>query len=79
MRSCAHKVPQVYILSVKNVERVPVNILTIISKPHAHPHNMQKTHAKFPNDRYKAVRTVALTKGTHCLYIEGEKLLSLQY
>ena len=48
------------------------NVLTIIPKPHAHPHTMKKTHAKFQNNPYKTVRgvTVALTRGTHCLYIE---------
>ena len=49
------------------------NDLTIISKPHAHPHTMKKTHANFHNNRYKAVRGVALTKGTNCLYTKGEK------
>ena len=49
------------------------NDLKIISKPHAHTHTMKKTHAKFQNNRYKTVRGVALTKGTHCLYIDGEK------
>ena len=48
------------------------NHLTIIAKPHAHPHTMKKTHVMFRNDRYKTVR-VALTKGTHCLYIEVKK------
>ena len=54
------------------------NDLTIISKPYAHPHTMKKTYAKFQNNRYKTVRGVALTRGTHCLYIEGEKWLSSQ-
>ena len=54
------------------------NKLTIIYKPHAHPHTMMKTHAKFQNDRYKTVRGVALTIGTHCLYIEGVKWQSSQ-
>ena len=54
------------------------NNLTITSKSHAHPHTMKKTHAKFHNNRYKTVRGVVLTKGTHCLYIEGEKWLSSQ-
>ena len=54
------------------------NYLTIISKPHAHPHTMRKTYAKFQNGPYKTVRGVALTRGTHCLYIEGEKWLSSQ-
>ena len=31
---------------------------------------MKKTHAKFQNNRYKSVRGVALTRCTHCLYIE---------
>ena len=39
---------------------------------------MKKTYAKFQTDRYKTVRGVALTRGTRCLYIEGEKVLSLQ-
>ena len=43
-----------------------------MSKPHAHPHTMKKTHAKFQNHWYKTV------SGTHCLYIEGEKRLSSQ-
>ena len=55
------------------------NDLTIISKPHAHPHTMKKAYAKFQNDQYKTVRGVALTRGTHCPYIEGEKWLSSQY
>ena len=38
------------------------NNLAIISKPHAHPHTMTKTHAKFQKDRYKTVRGVALTR-----------------
>ena len=49
------------------------NDLTIISKPHAHFHTMKKTYAKFQNDRYKTVKGVALTRGIHCPYIEGEK------
>ena len=49
------------------------NDLTIISKPHAHTHTMEETRAKFHNDWYKTVRGVALTRGTHYLYIEGEK------
>ena len=57
---------------VHNVEKVTKNVLTIISKPHAHPHTMKKTYAKFQNNRYKTVRGVALTRGTHCLYTEGE-------
>ena len=48
------------------------NNLSITSKPHAHPHTMKKTHAKFHNNRYKTVRGVALTRGTNCLYIKGE-------
>ena len=60
MRSCAHKVPTVYLLRVKNevptvcilrvtkvhnVEKSDKNDLTIISKPHAHPHTMKKKNA----------------------------------
>ena len=48
------------------------------SKPHAHPHTMKKTYAKYHTNRYKTVRGVALTSGTHCLYIEGQKWLSSQ-
>ena len=44
------------------MEKVTKNNLTIISKPHAHPHTMTKTHAKFQKDRYKTVRGVALTR-----------------
>ena len=47
--------------------------LTTISKTHEHPHTMQKTHAKFHNNRYKTVRGVALTRRTHYLYITDEK------
>ena len=43
-------------------------------QPHAHPHTMKKTHAKFHNNRYKTVRGGALTRGTNCLYIKGEKI-----
>ena len=68
MRSCAHKVPTVYTLRSKNdyvhkAEKVTKNNLTTISKkPHAHPHTMTKTPAKFQDDRYKTVRGVALTR-----------------
>ena len=51
---------------------------TIISNPHAHPHTMRKTHAKFQNNWYKNVRGVALTRDTLCLYNQGEKWLSSQ-
>ena len=71
MRSCAHEVLTVYILRVKNYlssqcEKVTKNDLTIISKPHAHPHTMKKTQAKVQNDLYKTVREVALTGISHC-------------
>ena len=49
-----------------------------MSNPHAHPHTMRKTHAKFENNWYKTVRGVALTRDTHCLYNQGEKWLSSQ-
>ena len=45
------------------------NYLTIISKQHVYSHTVKKTHAKFQKDRYKTVGEVALTRGTHCLYI----------
>ena len=54
-------------------EKSNKNDLTIISKPHTHPHTMNNTYAKFQNDWYKTVRGVALTRNTHCLYTEGEK------
>ena len=60
-------------MTVHNVEKVTKNDLRSISNLHAHPHTMKKTYAKFQNNRYKTVRGVALTRGTHCLYIEGEK------
>ena len=53
-------------------KKVKKNDLTIISKSHAHPYTMKKTHAKFHNNRYKTVRGVALTRGPNCLYIKGE-------
>ena len=49
-------------MTVHNVEKVTLNNLTIISKAHAHPHTMKKTHAKFQNDQYKTVREGALTR-----------------
>ena len=49
-------------IQVYNVEKVTKNDLTIISKPHAHPHTIKKTHVKFPNDWYKTVRRVALPR-----------------
>ena len=54
----------------KNVNK---NNLTITPKPHVHPQTMKKMHAKFHNNQYKTVRGVALTRGTNCLYIKGEK------
>ena len=57
----------------QNVEKVTKNVLTIIPKAHAQPHTVKKTHAKFQNNQYKTVRGVELTRGTHCLYTEGEK------
>ena len=47
---------------VHKVEKVSKNNLTTISKPHAHPHTMTKTLAKFQDDRYQTVRGVALTR-----------------
>ena len=43
--------------------------LIIISKPHAHPHTMKKTYAKFQNDRYKTVRGVARAQEVPIVYI----------
>ena len=59
-------------------KKVTKNVLKIIPKPHAHPHTMKKTYAKFQNDQYKTVRGVVLTRGTHRLYTAGEKWLSSQ-
>ena len=79
MRSCTHEVPTVYILRVKNDlssqcgKKVKKNNLKITSKPHAHPRTMKQMLAKFHNKWYKTVRGVALTRGTNCLYIKGEK------
>ena len=58
---------------VLNVEKSEKKSLTITSKPHAHPHTMKKTYAKFHNNLYKIVRGVALTRGTNSLYIMCEK------
>ena len=52
------------------MEKVTKNVQTIIPKPYAHPHTMKKTHAKFQNNQYKTIRGVALTRDTHCVYIE---------
>ena len=60
-------------MTVHNVGKVKKNNLTITSKPHAHPHTMKKMHAKFHNNRYKTISGIALTRGTNCLYIKGEK------
>ena len=49
-----------------------------MSNPHAHPHTMRKSHAKFQNNWYKTVRGVAITRDTLCLYNQGEKWLSSQ-
>ena len=49
-----------------------------MSNPHAHPHTMRKTHAKFQSNWYKTVRGIALTRDTLCLYNQGEKWLSSQ-
>ena len=53
---CAYNVPTVYTLrseidKVHKVEKVIKNNPTIISKPHAHPHTMKKTSAKFQKDQ----------------------------
>ena len=47
---------------VHKVEKVTKNNLTTISKPHAHPHTMTKTPAKFQDNRYKTVWGVVLTR-----------------
>ena len=73
-RRCAHKR---YPLSIywgwkwlsSQCGKSDKNVLTIIPKPHAHPHTMKKTHAKFLNNQYKTVRGIALKRGTNCLYI----------
>ena len=49
------------------------NNLTLISKPHAHPHTMKKTPAKIQNDQYKTVRGVALTR--HKVNVDGLGLM----
>ena len=55
------------------LKKLPKNDVTIIRKPNAHPHTMKKSYSKFQNCQYKTVRGVVLTRGTHCLYIKGEK------
>ena len=72
---------QLHILRVKNdlssqYGTKVKNNLPVTSKPHAHPHTMKKTHAKFHNNQCRTVRGVALTRGTNCLYMKGEKSLS---
>ena len=42
-------------------KKVTKNVLTIIPKPHAHPHTVKKTYAKFQNNQYKTVSGIALT------------------
>ena len=56
MKSYAHEVPTDYILRVKNEVHNEEKVTKI---------TMKKTNAKFQNDRYKTVRGVALTRGTH--------------
>ena len=63
----SQEIPSVYIIRVKNdkvhnVEKVTKIDPTIMSNPHAHPHTMRKTHAKFQNNGCKTVRGVALTR-----------------
>ena len=48
------------------MERVTKGDLTIIFKPHAHPHTMKKSQAKFQNNRNKTVRGVALRARKFC-------------
>ena len=40
-------------------------------QPQTHPHTMKNTHTKFQNHQYKTVGGVMLTRGIHCLDIEG--------
>ena len=82
-RSCAHKRYSLSIYWGWKMTKFTMwkkwqNVLTIIPKSHAHPQTMKKTHAKFQNNEYKTVRGVALTRGTHCLYLEVKKWLSSQ-
>ena len=68
-----------YVFLLKQVQQKVTKIdPTIMSNPHAHPHTMRKTHAKFQNNWYKTVRGVALTRDALCLYNPGEKRLSSQ-
>ena len=61
----SQEVPIVYIEGEKWLSsgygKSDKNVLTIIPKPHTHPHTMKKTHAKFQNNQYKTVRGVAPT------------------
>ena len=56
----SQEIPTVYIIRVKNdkvdtFEKVTKINPIIMSNPHAHPHTMRKTHAKFQNNWYKTV------------------------
>ena len=52
------------------------NDLTIISKPHAQPHTMEKTHAKYHNDWYKTVRGEVLT--VHILRVKNDQVHNME-
>ena len=42
-----------------------------MSDPHAYPHTMKKTHAKFQNNWCKTVRVVALTRYPCLMLTDG--------
>ena len=47
------------------------NNLITMSKPHAHPHTMTKTSAKFQDDRYKTIRVVSCAHKTSRVTVDG--------
>ena len=51
-----------HISDIIEIREVDIAGIACISKPHAHPHSMMKTPAKFQDDRYKTVRGAALTR-----------------
>ena len=65
METCTPKSPM-----LKQVRQKVTKInARIISKAHAHLQTMEKTCAKFQKDWYEELSS----RGTHCLYTEGEK------
>ena len=53
-------------------KKVTENMARIIGKARAHLQTMEKTCAKFQKDYIKLYEELC-SRGTYCLYIEGEK------